>query len=280
LDSELEWGVASSVLLHQGMVIVQCDVSDSPFIVALDVETGREIWRTEGDEYPSWSTPAVFEEQGHSVLVVVAPNHVRGLDAATGEEFWRLYWGMDITTPAPVVSPDLIYVSAGKGRWRPIVAIRRGARGDITLDGGQTHNRYVAWSLKRGGPITPTPLFYRGRLYVLEDMGILSCYDGTSGERLYRERVPGDYFASPVTSGGMIYLTNRAGEVHVVKAGPDFEMLAKSSLGQPTVATPAISAGTLYFRTVQDLLAIRPGAGSASGVDLEEDSRCPRTASP
>ena len=109
LDSELEWGVASSVLLHRGMVIVQCDVSDSPFIVALDVETGREIWRAEGDDFPSWSTPAVFrdqgQDQGRSVLVGAAPNYVRGLDAASGEELWRPFLGVGLTTPAPLPPP-------------------------------------------------------------------------------------------------------------------------------------------------------------------------------
>jgi outer membrane protein assembly factor BamB len=105
----------------------------------------------------------------------------------------------------------------------------------------------------------PTPLIYGEHLYVLANQGIFDCYDLKSGEEIYRERIShqgGGFSASPVAADGKIYLPGEDGQIFVVKAGPKFELLATNSMGELLMATPAISAGTMFVRTQRHLFAI------------------------
>lgn len=141
----------------------------------------------------------------------------------------------------------------------PLFVIRAGASGDITLKEGQTSNTSVVWSRQKVGSYMPTPLVYRGLLYVLKNQGILSCYDLVSGEEKYTERVPhqgSGFSASPVASDGKIYLPSEDGDMFVVKAGPKFELVTTNRVGQALMATPAISGGMMYVRAERDLFAI------------------------
>jgi outer membrane protein assembly factor BamB len=256
---EAQWGVASSPVIHEGVVYLQCDVLNDPFLAAFDLETGRELWRAPRQDVPTWSTPAVHEVEGRTVLVVNGWKHVGGYDAKTGKEIWKLRGGGDIPVPAPVVAHGLVFITSAHGPASPIYAIKAAARGDITLAQGKTSNEHIAWSVERGGAYMQTPLVYGELLYTCRDNGVLSVYRARTGERLYQERLGGGssgFTASPVAADGKIYFTSEEGDVFVVRAGEKFELLAKNSLGEVAMATPAISEGRLLFRTRGHLVAV------------------------
>jgi len=251
---DYEWGTASSPILYRETVIVQCDQQKGSFLEALDRRSGRTVWRTERDELPSWGTPAIYPGKTRAELITNGANFVRGYDPATGKELWRLGGSSKITAPTPVYSGDLIVVASGRRPEAPIFAIRAGASGDIT---GKA--KWVAWQKEQRGPYMPTPLIYNGYLYILGNAGIFDCYDLTGGKEIYRERLPhqgSGFSASPVASDGKIYLPSEDGDIFVVKAGPRFELLKRNAMGEPIMATPAISGGLLLSRTEHTLWAI------------------------
>lgn len=256
---DYEWGNASSPIIYSDLVIVQCDQQKGSFLIALDIKTGKTVWKTPREELPSWGTPTIYPGKARPELVTNAPNFIRGYDPKTGKELWRLGGSSKITAPTPIFTEDLIVVSSGRRPEMPIFVIRAGATGDITLKEGQTSNASVVWSRQKVGSYMPTPLVYRGLLYVLKNQGILSCYDLVSSEEKYTDRIPhqgSGFSASPVASDGKIYLPSEDGDMFVVKAGPKFELLGTNRIGQALMATPAISGGMMFVRAERDLFAI------------------------
>ncbi|HEX8558674.1 MAG TPA: PQQ-binding-like beta-propeller repeat protein [Pyrinomonadaceae bacterium] len=254
-----EWGPASSPVIWDGLVILQCDTQDDSFLLALDAATGKTVWKAERDELPSWGTPTVAVTSKGPELVANASNYVRGYDPRTGRELWRLGGSSKITAPTPVFADDLFVVASGRAPERPIFVVRPGARGDLTLPEGQTRSEAVAWSRTGRGSYMPTPLAYRGLLYVLANNGVLDAYDLRTGEEVYRQRLPtvgSGFSASPVAADGKLYLSNEDGEMLVVRAGPKFELLATNSMGELLMATPALSDGVMYVRSSKSLFAV------------------------
>jgi outer membrane protein assembly factor BamB len=258
-DPDYEWGIGSSPIIWKNLVIVQCDIQKHSFLAAFDVATGRPVWRTEREEIPSWSTPAILETSSGAELVTQATTFTRGYDPASGKELWRLSGNSEITIPTPIVGPGFVIVTNGYRGIQPIYAIKPGASGDITLKGDQTHSEFVAWSTSRGGPYIPTPIIYGDQLYVLQINGVLAAYNVRTGQRVYQERVGGggSFSASPVAADGKIYLSSEDGDVFVVRAGPAYELLAANHIGQTLMATPAISDGTIIIRGLKDVFAIK-----------------------
>jgi outer membrane protein assembly factor BamB len=258
-DPDYEWGVGSSPIIWKNLVIVQCDIQKDSFIAAFDVATGAPVWRTSREEIPSWSTPTVFEADGHAELVTQATTFIRGYDPASGKELWRLSGNSEVTIPTPIVGPGMIIVTNGYRNVQPIFAIKPGASGDITLQGDATTNAAITWSLKHGGPYIPTPLIYNGQLYLCQTNGVVVTYDALTGKRVYQQRLGqngGSFSASPVAADGKIYFPSEDGDVFVVKAGPAYEALATNSMGEIIMATPAISDGVIFIRGLRHVFAI------------------------
>lgn len=248
---EAQWGFASSPVLHDGMVIIQCDVQENSFIAALNIENGSQVWRTARDDVPTWSTPTVDVRPGRSHVIVNGFEHIGGYDLYTGKELWKLSGGGDIPVPTPIVGEDLIYITSAHGRLSPIYAIHAKAKGDISLGPGETRNESIRWSQPRGGNYMQTPILAGSNLYCCRDNGVLTCLDARTGKQLYQARLGSGgvgFTASPVAADGKIYFTNEEGTVYVVKAGSEFELLAKNELGETCMATPALSEGDLFFR--------------------------------
>ena len=255
---EAQWGFASSPVVHDDRVIVQVDVQKGSFLAAFALKDGREIWRTPRQDVPTWSTPTVHEQNGRKEVIVNGWKHIGGYDFATGRELWRLTGGGDIPVPTPVVADDLIYITNAHGSMAPIYAIRSGVRGDITPAGGGS-SPHLAWMQSREGAYMQTPLVYRGLLYNCRDNGVLSVYDAKTGTRHYQQRLAEGrtgFTASPVAADGKVYFTSEDGDVHVVKAGTSFELLSSNPMGEVCMATPALSEGTLFYRTRGHLVAI------------------------
>jgi len=260
-DPDYEWGIGSSPIVYKNMVIVQCDIQRNSFIAAFDAATGKEVWRTERDEIPSWSTPTIFESNGKAELVTQATTFTRGYNPDTGAELWKYSGNSEIAIPTPIVGPGFVVITNGYRGVQPIFALKPGATGDITLKGDDTKGASFAWSTKRGGPYIPTPVIYGDQLYVLVNAGILTTYKIATGEQIYQKRLGGtggSFSASPVAADGKIYCTSEDGDVFVIKAGPEYQELAKNSMGEVIMASPAISDGLLIFRGLKNVIAIKP----------------------
>ena len=254
-----EWGPASSPIIWNNLVILQCDTQADSFLLALDAATGKTVWKTDRDELPSWGTPTIATTENGPVLVTNASNFIRGYDPSTGKELWRLGGSSKITAPTPIFGEGLFVVASGRGPERPIFVVRPNARGDLTLSEGKTASDTIVWSRTGRGSYMPTPLVYKGVLYVLANNGTFDAYDLKTGNELYRQRLPtvgSGFSASPVAADGKIYLTNEDGEILVVAAGDKFNHLATNSMGELLMATPALSDGVMYVRSSASLFAI------------------------
>jgi len=255
-----QWGFASSPVLHDGRVVVQCDVQTNSFVAVFDAADGREIWRTARQEVPTWCTPTVVETEGRRQIVVNGWKHIGGYDFATGSELWRLNGGGDIPVPTPFLAHNLIFLTSAHGKLRPLRAIRPTASGDITpADPAQT-NAAIAWVHPRQGAYMQTPIVVGDQLWSCTDSGVLTCVDARTGVIRYSERLASGggqgYTASPVSDGRNLYFTSELGNVFVVPARPEFAVLTVNTLGESCLSTPALSDGTLFFRTRSQLVAV------------------------
>jgi outer membrane protein assembly factor BamB len=253
-DPTMQWGPASSPVIFEDMVIVQNDRHRDSFLAAFDIATGQEIWRSKHEDYPSWATPAVLRLNGRTQIVTNSGQYIRGFDPKSGKELWRLSDNRtQVKVPTPVIAGDLVVVTGGyPPGGRPIYAIRADGSGELT-------EKALAWKTDRGAPYTGTPLAYDGLLYALTDNGILSAYDPATGDRIYQQRIAGGagFSASPVAANGRLYLASEDGDVFVVKAGRTFELLGTNPMGEPLMATPAISGNAIFIRTLTSLVAVR-----------------------
>jgi outer membrane protein assembly factor BamB len=255
----LEWGTASSPVIWNGLVILQCDTHADSFVLALNAETGETVWKTDREEVPSWGTPTIASTSQGPELVTNASNFIRGYDPRNGKELWRLGGSSLITAPTPVFERDTFVVASGRAPERPIFVVRAGARGDISLTGTSTGNDAIVWSRTGRGSYMPTPLAYDGILYVLANNGVFDAYDVKTGKEFYRQRMPeigSGFSASPVAADGKIYVSSEDGEIFVLAAGTAFKHIATNSTGELLMATPALSEGVMYVRSAQSLIAI------------------------
>jgi outer membrane protein assembly factor BamB len=191
---------------------------------------------------------------GRTQIVTNAGQYIRGFDANTGRELWRLSDNRtQVKVPSPIIAGELVIVTGGyPPGGRPIYAIRPDGSGELS-------EKALAWKTDRGAPYTGTPILYQGILYALTDNGILSAYEPTTGERVYQQRVAGGagFSASPVAANGRLYLASEDGDVYVVKAGRSYELVGTHAMDEPLMATPAISGNTIFIRTLTSLVAVR-----------------------
>ena len=217
------WGFGASPVIFKDRIYLQCDAPDDPYLVALRLTDGKEVWRTSRKDVcqRSWSTPFVYDEGKRVQVVANGWPFIAGYDAATGKELWRLRGGGDNPIPTPFASDGIIYVANGHGK-APVFAVRPSAAGDISLQDGVTSNAHVLWSDGQGGTYIQTPVVYQGLLYSGTNAGVLRCFDAKTGTRHYQERLTHEaaaFSASPIAGDGKIYCTSEEGEVIVARAG-------------------------------------------------------------
>ncbi len=260
------WGSAASPVLHDGRLFVVNDNEDKSYLLALDARTGRQLWRVEREEGSNWATPAVWVHDQGAELVTPGRNKVRAYDL-DGRPLWSLGGMSTIVIPTPFSKFGLLYVCSGYvgDKTRPVFAVRPGARGDISLAGGQTTNEFVAWSQPAAAPYNPSPLVYGDLFYVLFDFGFLSCHDARTGVPVYdKQRIRKDttsFTASPWAANGRIYALSEDGDTFVFQAGRDYRLLHTNSLGEMCMATPAIAGNRLLIRTLSKLYCVAEASG-------------------
>jgi outer membrane protein assembly factor BamB len=250
-------GPAGSPVLYKDRIFIYQDHEGSPgqraFVGAFDTRTGNTIWETPRAETVGWGTPVVITTGTRDELVVNSQRRVAAYDPMTGKELWTVRGMTFEVIPTPVVGEDLVFASSG--RAGPTFAIRPGGSGDVT----STH---VAWSTPKGSPFVPSGIVHDGLLYLVNDMqSILTVYEAKTGTLVYQGRMGvaqrEGFSASPVVVNGELFFTNDDGETFVVKAGREFRLLHTNTLGERTLASPALVDGVWYWRTAGHLVAIQ-----------------------
>jgi outer membrane protein assembly factor BamB len=258
-DPAFQWGHSSSPIIYRNTVILQADTQKGSYVAAWDLLTGKQVWKTaRADEISTWGTPTIARAADGRDVLVTNGTKVRGYDAATGQELWRLGPNSEITIGTPVVGNGLVFVTGGYAPVRPVYAIRPGSSGDISLQKGQESNQAIAWSNMTEGTYIPTPIVYDGLLFTLNINGVVTAYDAQSGKRAFRGRVGtgGSFSASPVAADGRLYVSSEDGEIFVVTAADGLAPVAKNDMKEVVMATPAISDGLIVVRTLGHLYGI------------------------
>ena len=250
-------GSAGSPILYKDRIFIYQDHKGTDetgaYVGAFDKKTGKQIWKTDRVETVGWGTPVVIHAGDHDELIVSSQYRVYGYDPQTGKQLWFVKGlGFEVI-PTPVVAEGLILCSSG--RQGPTIAIRPGGSGDVT----STH---VAWSSPKGSPFVPSGIVVDGVLYLVNDIqSVLTAHDVKTGAVLYQGRLGAakkeGFSPSPVAFDGKVFFTNDDGETYVVKAGREFSLLHVNTLGEPTLASPALVDGTWYFRTAGSLIALQ-----------------------
>lgn len=256
-DRSYQWGHASSPVIYKDLVIVQADIWENSFIAAYALSDGKQKWKTPREDIPSWGSPTIYSGGKRDELIANGKT-IKGYDPNTGKELWSLSPNSEVTVATPVVAHDLFYVTAGYPPVRPIYAIRPGANGDISLPEDAESSEAIAWSKNRGGTYLPTPIVYGDYLYTCANNGRLTAYDAKSGEEIYRARIgsSGSFTASPIAADGRLYFTTEEGDIYVVKAGPEYEVVSKNSMDEVCMSTPVISDGLMLVRTLNHVYGI------------------------
>jgi outer membrane protein assembly factor BamB len=247
-------GTGTSPVLYENLLILQRDEDggEESFIVALDKDTGKEVWKTSRKVQVSWSTPVLVQAEERIELVTSGNELIVAYDPRTGKELWRTRGLRSHAIHTPLVGEGLVILTSGFPSKR-IIAIEPGGSGDIT---GTPH---IVWTYDKGTAYVVSPILYDGLVYLVADNGILTCLDAKTGEVKYeggRPPVPARFMASPVAAMGRIFLTSEDGDTFVIKAGPVHEVLRTNSVGEPVFSSLAIANGRIYVRGERHLFAI------------------------
>ena len=259
----LQWGYASSPLLHEDSLYVQVlhgmHTDDPSYLLRIDKMTGQTKWRVvrltqaRFESPDAYTTPALLRYPGGTEIVITGGDVVTGHDPATGKELWRANGlnprndGSYRIVASPIVQGEMIFAPS---RERPLLALKAGGRGDVTTS-------HVLWSFNNG-PDVPTPVSDGAYLYSINDRGILFCLDAKTGKTVYgpQRLRNATYSGSAVVADGKIYITDEDGVTTVLQSGPKFALLAENDLGDYTLSSPAISEGQIFVRTASFLYAI------------------------
>ncbi|HEY2249593.1 MAG TPA: PQQ-binding-like beta-propeller repeat protein [Planctomycetaceae bacterium] len=238
---------ASPVLYQDRVFVVQDQTQGKSVFAAFDKNTGAKIWQHERPQAACWTTPTMLHVGDRDELVVNGSHTITAYRPETGEPIWSLAGSSRESIPMIVVGCGLIYSTSGRNG--PMIAIRPGGTGNVT----ETH---IAWQLPRGGPHVPSPAYYEGRLYLVNDTGIASCLACRTGETIWQTRLPGRFSMSPIEAGRKLLFTSETGTTYVLLPGPEFKLMATNELGEDVLATPAVLGGRIYFRTKGHLVCV------------------------
>ena len=247
------FGEGSSPALYQDTLIVNRDNEDNSFIIALDKNTGKTLWKKPRAERTSWSTPLIIERDGKAQAVVTATGKIRSYDVASGEVLWECGGLTRNVIPCPVADDSMVYCMSGF-QGNALLAIRLGRTGDLTGSDA------IAWTHNKSTPYVPSPLLYNGKLYFFaNNNGVLTCLDAKSGDSLFEAQKLEDLsgvYASPLGAAGRVYLVGRNGVTVVLKQSDKLEVLATNRLDEKFDASPAAAGKDLFLRGHEYLYCI------------------------
>lgn len=252
-------GPGTSPILFEDLLILQVDqeMGAGSALVALDRHTGREVWRAARTTRRTWATPLLVRAPTGTELVASGAEMVIGYDPKTGSELWRAPGVQSHAIPSAVAGDGIVVVTAGSQAKRAL-AIRPGSKGNLA------NTDAIVWRYDRGTAYVPSPILYRGLLYLMNDAGLVTCLDALTGAVRYQARpaIPATFTASPVAFGERILMTSEEGDTLVVKAGPIHEVLRTNSVGEPVYASLALAGGAIYIRGARHLFAVTRSAST------------------
>jgi len=265
------WGNGGSPVLYGNLLIVFHGPGDPSTLLALDKRTGKTVWKTDevGMNSPifgSWSTPVLLNIGGHQELIMPFPGEriggvgwFKSLDPATGGTLWKCDGLGNEVYAMPVVSGNMVVGISGHNG--PTLAVRAGGKGDVT----QSH---LLWKTQKKTPQRiGSGVIHKDLLYIADATGILECLVARTGELVWKQRLGGNLWGSILCAGGNLYVTNLEGDTFVVRAGREYSLVSKNSVGEPTYAALAASQGALFLRSHQSLFCISDqpvGSGTGS----------------
>lgn len=256
-----EWGTSSSPIIHNGLVFVQADNEQKSFIIALDLITGKEVWRQEREEVSNWGSPIIWKNSLRSELVT-AGKTIRSYNPSDGTLLWQATSSVGGYSSSPSGNADLLVVGHQGRDGAGMMVVKAGAMGDISMKPGETSNSNILWSTTKFAPQRSSPLLVEDQIFLLGGRsGMLVCVDAKTGTVLYQDRLPdaGAFWASPWLYNGMVYCPDENGNTFVLKPGPKLELVRVNKLPEENArywATSAASQGTLFIRSSNTVYAI------------------------
>jgi len=246
-----QWGFSHSPVLFEDKVLVSCYSKGENFVVALSKEDGHIVWKTPGtNPTQSYSAPLVRQMAGRLQMVVPGNKAVTSYDPSTGKVLWAVDGPSDDSVATPVYHEKAgLVLSSSSWPKRVLLAIKPDGQGNVTGD-------KVAWETSEGAPYVPSPIAVGDWFFTSSFAGRAAhCYDAATGTVLWKEPM-GLHHASPVSANGLVYFLNDDGVMHVIRAGPEFELVARNELGEKTYASPALSDGQIFLRSFNHLYCI------------------------
>ena len=247
------WGTGSSPILYNDVLFIQFDNEENSFIIALNAESGEEKWRVRRDEKTTYSTPYIWKNKTRTELVTSGKT-ARSYDPETGSLLWELKIGGEQAIPSPVGNEELIFIGNPGGRETKakLFALKAGIEGEVT-DAG------IAWLSEESGLGNPTPLLYKGRLYIIGGRGEINVLDAATGALKYQERINGiSVWATPWANNDIIYFLDEKGTTRAFKAGDTFEKVAENQLeGGKFWPSVAVAGDKYVFKGTEKLYCIR-----------------------
>jgi outer membrane protein assembly factor BamB len=235
-------GPGGSPVIYDNLLILSCDGQDVQYVVALDKMTGKVRWKKLREGYQAYTTPLVVRIPAGDQVISPGAYRAVSYEPRTGKELWQVRYGDGFSNvPRPVYSNGLVFICTGF-QQPSLLAVRLDGRGDVTKS-------HIAWTLKRGVSLTPSPLLIGDELYMVSDNGVASCIDAKTGAPHWQVRLGGNHSASPIYADGRIYFLSEEGESVVIAPGKEFKALAKNQLDGPTLASMAVSNGSIFVRS-------------------------------
>ena len=253
-------GPGASPIVYEGKAYYLYDQDGDSVLVALDAKTGKTVWEAPRKAFRAcYSTPFILSSPTHgNELIAVSTAGVTGYNPQTGKENWNWTWHFDRmplrTVASPVFSQGLIFANSGDGGGdRHAIAVRPGSNGDV----GSAN---LAWENKKILPYVPSMLTWEAYVLAVNDKGLALCYQAQTGKPVWTEHLASGFTASPVLIDGNVFAVSEDGEVFVFPAGPTFKRLAKNSIGEKVIATPAVANNRLFIRGQEHLFCIGKSA--------------------
>jgi outer membrane protein assembly factor BamB len=265
---DIQWGHASSPALSGDTAIFIAYHEPASYVLALDKATGAVRWKRDaGARRLSYSTPIAIDTPRGAEVVVNSSAGLEALSVETGEVRWRVLEDNRFPIPVATAAGGMLYATRGY-RSGPYLAIRLGGRGDVT-------SSHVAWRVPTGAPYVSSLVHVDGLIFTASELGIVTCLDAATGDRLWQERVGGIFTASPVAGDGKVYLVSETGETVVLRASRTFEVVARNRLDAHFVASPAIARGRIFLRGDDEIIAVGGMEGVSGRADRSSDSPIP-----
>ena len=249
-------GVGMSPAVFQGKVFISNDQDGTAELVTLDAASGKVVWQAKRNAFRAcYSTPMILEHPGaEPELIVQSTAGITSYQPHSGDVNWNFTWTFDgmalRTVSSPIYSHGMIFANSGDGGGsRHSIAIKAGGKGELSRSA-------LIWEEKKAFPYVPCMLAYGDFLYMVSDRGIASCHELANGKEIWNERLGGNVTASPVLIDGKIYVVNEDGMVYVYLADPTFKLLAKNRLGEQVLSSPAVADNRLFIRGEQHLFCI------------------------